>query len=102
MGPNDPRTIAHHFCRPSAQKSLVSRVPKISVNAPVASTKMPKGVHFRGAGGSWSRPLGLWPRESVRHFFPPTGVALVDLRLGVHGDLQRLGVALILGAAGGH
>ena len=46
------RTSCHHNLSPSTQKSLVSWEPKRIVNAPVANTKMPNGVHFRSGGGS--------------------------------------------------
>src|SRR5215207_2263306 len=96
MCPYWPRAISHQRTKASTQKSLVSRWPKNKVSAPVASTRMPSGVHLRTGGGSWSQPLGACPRESVR-LFPPAGVvALVHLRLGVDGDLQRLRVALDL------
>jgi hypothetical protein len=46
-------TESHHNFKASAQKSLVSRLDvKINVKAPVASIRMPKGVHFRSGGGS--------------------------------------------------
>lgn len=84
--------LSHHSNNPSAQLSLVSRGQKIIVNAPLASIKMPNGVHFRFGGGSWSSPLGVSPRESLLHFSPPRVFPLVDLRLGVEGDLQRFRV----------
>src|SRR4051794_38663891 len=92
MGPYCPFTDSHHSCNPSAQQSLLSRSQKISVSAPVASTRMPRGVHFRFGGGSWSQPWAISPSESVLPFSPPRVVPLVHLGLGVVGDLQRLGV----------
>src|SRR5690242_17946935 len=86
---------SHHRNNPSAQLSLVSRWQKIIVKAPLTSTKMPKGVHFRFGGGSWSSPLGVVPLESHLHFSPPRVFALVDLGLGVEGDLQRFRVVLV-------
>src|SRR3954464_12391061 len=94
---------SHHTFKASAQKSLVSRDRvKINVSAPVASINTPKGVHFVPAGGSWSHAAGVLPSESVRLFPPPRVVPLVDLRLGVDGDLQRLGVGAGLPAGGAH
>src|SRR4051812_13082673 len=94
-------TVSHHTFRASAQKSLVSRdFVKISVSAPVASISTPNGVHFVPAGGSWSHAAGVFPSESVRLFPPPRVVPLVDLRLGVDGDLQGLGVVAVLPAGG--
>jgi|GEM_PF-6826643 len=43
--PSLPFTDPTTSFKPSAQKSLVSCVPKISVNPPVAKIGMPKGVH---------------------------------------------------------
>src|SRR3982751_3753140 len=89
--------------KPSTQKSLVSRDEvKISVKAPVASTRMPSGVHFRFAGGSWSHALAVCPCESVLPFSPPRVVPLVHLRLGVDGDLQGFRIVLILLTGGSH
>src|SRR5262249_4327058 len=102
MDPIPSLTDRHHSFKASAQKSLVWRSPKISVRAPLASTRMPNGGHFLLAGGSCSSPLGVWPSESVRPFSPPTVVPLVHLGLGVHGDLQRLRVVPVRLAAGGH
>src|SRR3954463_710468 len=96
-------TVSHHTFRASAQKSLVScDFVKINVSAPVASINTPNGVHFVPAGGSWSHAAGVFPSESVRLFPPPRVVPLVDLRLGVDGDLQRLGVVAVLPAGGTH
>src|SRR5262245_54241173 len=100
MCPISPLTDSHHSRSPSTQKSLVSACPKISVSAPVASTKIPSGVHFLRAGGSWSQAFSPRPCESVLPFSPPRIVPLVHLRLGVHRDLQRLRVVLVLPAAG--
>src|SRR6478752_4562457 len=96
-------TVSHHALRASAQKSLVSRdLVKITVSAPVASISTPNGVHFVPAGGSWSHAAGVFPSESVRLFPPPRVVPLVDLRLGVDGDLQGLGIVTILLTGGAH
>src|SRR3954453_7766579 len=101
MWPCRSFTDRHHTFRASAQKSLVSRDRvKITVSAPVASISTPNGVHFVPAGGSWSHAAGVFPSESVRLFPPPRVVPLVDLRLGVDGDLQRLGVVAVLPAGG--
>src|SRR3954469_22534138 len=103
MWPCRSLTDSHHTFKASAQKSLVSRdFVKINVSAPVASINTPKGVHFVSAGGSWSHAAGVFPSESVRLFPPPRGVPLADLRLGVDGDLQGLGVVAILPAGGAH
>jgi hypothetical protein len=85
---------SHHRSNPSAQLSLVSHGQKIIVKAPLVSSKMPKGVHFRLEGGSWSRPLGVAPAESLLPFSPPSLFALVDLGLGVEGDRQGFRVVL--------
>src|SRR5262249_56595882 len=96
-------TDSHETVKASAQKSLVSRDRvKINVSAPVASINAPNGVHFVSAGGSWSHAPGVFPSESVRLFPPPRVVPLVDLRLGVDGDLQGFGVVAILPAGGAH
>src|SRR4051812_1567628 len=101
MWPCRSFTDRHHTFKASAQKSLVSRDwLKITVSAPVASINTPNGVHFVPAGGSWSHALGVFPSESVRLFPPPRVVPLVDLRLGVDGDLQGLGVVAVLPAGG--
>src|SRR6266699_7138728 len=94
MCPYSSLTCVHHNFRPSTQESLVSDVPKIRVSAAVASTRMPSGVHLRYAGGSWSQAFGASPSESVRVFSPPSVIALVHLRFGVHGNLQRFRVVL--------
>src|SRR5215218_2338014 len=103
MWPCRSFTDSHHTFKASAQKSLVSRDwVKINVNAPVASISTPNGVHFVSAGGSWSHAAGVFPSGSVLHFPPPRVVLLVDLRLGVDGDLQGFGVVAILLAGGTH
>ena len=103
MWPCRSLTDSHHTFKASAQKSLVSRDwVKINVSAPVASINTPNGVHFVPAGGSWSHASGVFPSESVRLFPPPRVVPLVDLRLGVDGDLQGFGVVAILLAGGTH
>src|SRR5262249_9709734 len=96
MWPYCPLTNPPHTFNPSAQKPLVSPSPNISVSAPVARIRIPRGVHFRFAGGSWSHALAMPPAESVLPFPPPGVVPLVHLGLGVVGDLQRLGVVLVL------
>src|SRR3954468_11197777 len=103
MWPCRSLTDSHHTFKASAQKSLVSRdFVKINVSAPVASINTPNGVHFVSAGGSWSHAAGVLPSESVRLFPPPRVVPLADLRLGVDGDLQGLGVVARLLAGGVH
>src|SRR3954470_6888393 len=103
MWPCRSLTDRHHTFKASAQKSLVSRDRvKINVSAPVASINTPNGVHFVSAGGSWSHAPGVFPSESVRLFPPPRVVPLVDLRLGVDGDLQGVGVVAGLLAGGAH
>src|SRR4051795_1840363 len=103
MWPCRSFTDRHHTFKASAQKSLVSRDRvKINVSAPVASINTPNGVHFVSAGGSWSHAPGVFPSESVRLFPPPRVVPLVDLRLGVDGDLQGFGVVARLLAGGAH
>src|SRR3954449_2484537 len=101
MWPCRSFTDSHHTLKASAQKSLVSRDRvKINVNAPVASINTPNGVHFVPAGGSWSLATGVFPSESVLLFPPPRVASLVDLRLGVDGDLQVFGVVAVLLAGG--
>src|SRR5262245_34405714 len=101
MGPCSSLTDSHHTFKASTQKSLVSQLDvKISVKAPVASSSTPNGVHFVLAGGSWSHALAVCPCESVRHFSPPRVVPFVDLRLGVDGEFQGLGVVAVLLAGG--
>src|SRR5206468_3237472 len=96
-------TDSHHSFKASTQKSLVSRdCVKINVSAPLASISTPNGVHFVLAGGSWSHPLVVCPWQSVLPFSPPRVVPLVDLCLGVDGDLQRFRVVAILLAGGVH
>src|SRR3954463_11014719 len=103
MWPCRSFTDSHHTFKASAQKSLVSRDRvKINVSAPVASINTPNGVHFVSAGGAWSHAPGVFPSESVRLFPPPRVVPLVDLRLGVDGDLQGFGVVAGLLAGGAH
>src|SRR3954465_12396583 len=97
MWPCRSFTDSHHTFKASIQKSLVSRDDvKINVSAPVASINTPNGVHFVLAGGSWSHALAVWSCESVLPFSPPRVVPLVDLRLGVCGDLQGFRVVAIL------
>src|SRR5215471_4387895 len=101
MWPSRSLTDNHHTFKASTQKSLVSRDwVKIKVSAPVASINTPNGVHFVPAGGSWSHAAGVFPWESVRLFPPPRVVPVVDLRLGVDGDLQGFGVVTVLLAGG--
>src|SRR5919112_6464340 len=102
MCPRSTRTRCHHNVNASAQASLVSREPKSSINAPLATIRMPKGTSFTFAGGSWSHPLVTSPSEPVRVFPPADVVAQGHLRLGVHRDLQRRGVGPGLLACRGH
>src|SRR6202030_263128 len=82
-----------HIRNASTQASLVSCVPKISINAPLATIRMPKGTNFTFAGGSWSHPLATTPSALVRVFPPTHIIAQGYLRLGVHRDLQRPGLS---------
>src|SRR5512132_641838 len=92
MCPRPDRTWSHHSFNASTQASLVSRAPKTSIKAPVATIRMPNGTNFSFAGGSWSQPFGTLPSASVR-VFPPTDVLTQShLGLGVHGDLQSPGI----------
>ena len=52
MCPRPGRTWSHHICNASAQASLVSYDPNRSINAPVATIRMPNGTSFAFAGGS--------------------------------------------------
>src|SRR3954449_7675110 len=92
MCPRSALTRPHHIRNASTQASLVSREPKINVNAPLATIRMPKGTNFSFAGGSWSHPLATSPSASVRVFPPADVVAQGHLRLGIHRDLQRTGL----------
>src|SRR5512135_3487227 len=92
MGPRPSRIWSHHSFNASTQASLVSRDPNTSINAPVATIRIPNGTSFAFAGGSWSQPLGTSPSASVRVFSPTDVIAQAHLGLGVHGDLQRLGL----------
>src|SRR3954451_8050105 len=92
MCPRPGRTRSHHTCNASAQASLVSYDPNRSINAPVATVRMPNGTSFCFAGGTGSQPLGTSPALSVRVFPPTDVIAQAHLGLGVHGDLQRLGL----------
>src|SRR3954464_12834625 len=92
MGPRPGRTWRHHICNASAQASLVSCEPNRSINAPLATIRMPNGTSFAFAGGSWSRPLVTLPPPRVRVFPPPSVIAQGHLRLRVHRDLRRLGI----------
>src|SRR3954451_9545069 len=91
MCPRPGRTRSHHTCNASAQASLVSYDPNSSINAPVATIKMPNGTSFAFAGGSWSHPLVTSPSAPVRVFPPTDVIAQAHLRLRVHRDFQRLG-----------
>src|SRR5512144_609767 len=91
MGPRPSRTWSHHSFNASTQASLVSRDPNTSINAPVATVRMPNGTSFAFAGGSWSQPFGTLPSASVRVFPPADVIAQAHLGLGVHGDRERLG-----------
>src|SRR3954451_15609570 len=92
MGPRPGRTWSHHICNASAQASLVSPDPNRSINAPVATIRIPKGTSFAFAGGSWSHPSVTAPWASVRVFPPTSVIAQGHLRLRVHRDLQGLGL----------
>src|SRR6478672_3700666 len=92
MCPRPPRTWSHHICNASAQASLVSRDPNRSINAPVATIRMPNGTSLAFAGGSWSQPLVTLPSLPVRVFPPTSVIAQGHLRLRVHRDLQGLGI----------
>src|SRR5437763_16188881 len=92
MCPRPGPTWSHHICNASAQASLVSCDPNRSINAPLATIRMPIGTSFAFAGGSWSQPLVTLPSLSVRVFPPTSVIAQGHLRLRVHGDLQRLGI----------
>src|SRR5215471_185249 len=92
MGPRPSRTWSHHSFNASTQASLVSRDPNTSINAPVATVRMPNGTSFAFAGGSWSQPFGTLPSASVRVFPPTDVIAQAHLGLRVHRDLQRLGL----------
>src|SRR3954468_21143546 len=92
MCPRPSRTWSHHSCSASTQASLVSREPNSSINAPVATIRMPNGTSFSFAGGSWSHPLVTSPSASVRVFPPTDVIAQAHLGLRVHRDLQRLGL----------
>src|SRR6516225_2027869 len=94
MCPRPGPTWVHHIRSASTQASLVSCEPNRSISAPVATVRMPYGTSFALAGGSWSQPLVTSPAESVRVFPPTDVIAQGHLRLGVHGDLQRLGIVL--------
>src|SRR3954451_8786319 len=93
MCPRPGRTWSHHIRNTSAQASLVSCDPNRSINAPVATIRMPNGTSFSFAGGSWSHPRVTSPSEPVRVFPPTDVIAQAHLRLRVHRDLQRLGLA---------
>src|SRR3954462_11741532 len=88
MCPRPGRTWSHHIRNASAQASLVSCDPNRSINAPVATIRMPNGTSFAFAGGSWSQPLVTLPSPSVRVFPPTSVIAQGQLRLRVHRDLQ--------------
>src|SRR4051794_19576617 len=92
MCPSSALTVPHHIRNASTQASLVSREPKISIKAPLATIRMPNGVNFSFAGGSWSQPLAPSPSADVRVFPPADIIPQGDLGLGVHRELQRAGV----------
>src|SRR5437763_17198605 len=92
MCPRPGPTWSHHICNASAQASLVSCDPNRSINAPLATIRMPIGTSFAFAGGSWSQPLVTLPSLSVRVFPPTSVIAQGHLRLRVHRDLQGLGI----------
>src|SRR4051812_10641834 len=90
MCPRPGPTRSHHIRNASAQASLVSCDPNRSINAPLATIRMPNGTSFAFAGGSWSQPLATSPAPSVRVFPPTSVIAQGHLRLRVHRDLQGL------------
>src|SRR5512142_256728 len=90
MDPRHPRTWSHHSFSASTHASLVSRDANRSINAPVATVRMPNGTSFSFAGGSWSHPFGTFPLASVRVFPPTDVIAHAHLGLGIHRDFQRL------------
>src|SRR3954464_12551683 len=92
MCPRPGRTRSHHIRNASAQASLVSCDPNRSINAPVATIRMPNGTSLAFAGGSWSQPLVTSPAPLVRVFPPTSVIAQGHLRLRVHRDLQGLGI----------
>src|SRR3954471_22808219 len=92
MCPRPGPTWSHHIRNASAQASLVSCEPNRSINAPVATIRMPNGTSFAFAGGSWSQPWVTFPLLSVRVFPPASVIAQGHLRLRVHRDLQGLGI----------
>src|SRR3954449_9555598 len=92
MDPRPGRTWSHHICNASAQASLVSCDPNKSINAPLATIRMPNGTSFALAGGSWSQPLVTLPSPLVRVFPPTRVIAQGHLRLRVHRDLQGLAI----------
>src|SRR4029079_15726152 len=92
MCPRPGRTWVHHIFNASAQASLVSCDPNRSINAPVATIRIPNGASFAFAGGSWSQPLVTLPSPSVRVFPPASVIAQGHLRLRVHRDLQGRGI----------
>src|SRR4051812_43593826 len=92
MCPRLGPTWSHHICNASAQASLVSCEPNRSINAPVATIRMPNGTSLAFAGGSWSQPLVTLPSPPVRVFPPTSVIAQGHLRLRVHRDLQGLGI----------
>src|SRR3954453_14668580 len=91
MCPRPGRTWSHHICNASAQASLVSCDPNRSINAPLATIRMPNGTSFAFAGGSWSQPLVTLPSRLARVFPPTSVIAQGHLRLRVRRDLQGLG-----------
>src|ERR1700676_2945020 len=94
MCPRPDRACRHHIWRASTQASLVSLLLKISVNAPVSSTKMPNGTTFSLAGGSWSQPFSATSPAAFVRVFPPKGIiADLNLRLGIHRDFQGFRIA---------
>src|SRR5271154_7493374 len=94
MCPRPDRACRHHICRASTQASLVSLLPKMTVSAPVSSTKMPNGTTFSLAGGSWSQPFSTTSPAAFVRVFPPQGIiADLDLRFGIHRDFQGFRIA---------
>jgi hypothetical protein len=66
------RTPRHHTGTASTPKARVPPEPNTQVNAPVRSTRTPKGTSNSGAGRSWSQPGAAFPSPSVRLVSPRT------------------------------
>src|SRR5277367_3704946 len=101
MCPRPDWACRHHNWRASTQASLVSLLPKMSVNAPVSSTKTPNGTTFSLAGGSWSQPFSATSPAAFVRVFPPQGIiADGHFRFGIHRDFQGFRIAAHLLAYG--